>query len=137
MTGHRRYVHPDNWAPASGYSHGVSASGRTIFVAGQIGWNPRTSRFESDDFALQAEQALRNVIDVLAAGGAEAAHIMRLTWYVTDRAAYMAARPALAGIYRTLVGRHFPAMSVVIVSGLLEERALLEIEATAVVPEMT
>ena len=137
MSGHRRYIHPENWAPASGYSHGVSTSGRTIFVAGQIGWNPRTSRFESDDFAMQAEQALRNVIDVLAAGGAEAAHIMRLTWYITDRGAYMAARPALAGIYRALVGRHFPAMSVVIVSGLLEERALLEIEATAVVPEIS
>ena len=137
MSGHRRYIHPENWAPASGYSHGVSTSGRTIFVAGQIGWNPRTSRFESDDFAMQAEQALRNVIDVLAAGGAEAAHITRLTWYITDRAAYMAARPALAGIYRTLVGRHFPAMSVVIVSGLLEQRALLEIEATAVVPEIS
>ena len=135
MTGHRRYIHPENWQPSSGYSHGISATGRIVFVAGQIGWNPRTSRFESDDFALQAEQALRNVIDVLAAGGAEARHIMRLTWYVTDRQAYVAARPALGGIYRALVGRHFPAMSVVVVSGLLEERALLEVEATAVVPE--
>ena len=137
MTGHRRYIHPENWAPASGYSHGISTSGRIVFIAGQIGWNPRTSRFESDDFALQAEQALRNVVDVLAAGGAQPAHIMRLTWYITDRSAYMAARPALAGIYRSLVGRHFPAMSVVIVSGLLEERALLEIEATAVIPDVT
>lgn len=135
MTGHRRYIHPENWPPASGYSHGISASGRTIFVSGQIGWNPRTTRFESDDFGLQAEQALRNVVDVLAAGGAAPSHIMRMTWYVTDRAAYMAARPALAGIYRSLIGRHFPSMSVVVVKGLLEERALLEIEATAVVPE--
>ncbi len=137
MTGHRRYIHPENWSPASGYSNGVSASGRIIFISGQVGWNPRTSRFESDDFTLQAEQALRNVVDVLAAGGAEPAHIMRLTWYITDRAAYVAARPALAGIYRSLIGRHFPAMSVVFVSGLFEERALLEIEATAVVPEIS
>lgn len=135
MTGHRRYIQPSSWPQGSGFSHGISADGRMVFVAGQIGWDPRTSRFESDDFALQAEQALRNVIDVLEAGGAEPRHIMRMTWYITDRAAYVAARPALAGAYRSLCGRHFPAMSVVVVKGLLEERALVEIEATAVVPE--
>lgn len=137
MTGHRRFIQPQSWPPASGFSHGVSASGRVIFVAGQVGWEPRSMRFESDHFIGQAEQALRNVIDVLAAGGAEAGHIMRMTWYITDRDAYVAARPGLANVYRSLCGRHFPAMSVVVVKGLLEERALVEIEATAVVPEMT
>lgn len=136
MTGHRRYIHPENWPQASGYSHGISTSGRTIFVSGQIGWDPRTNRFESDDFGLQAEQALRNVVEVLAAGGAAPSHITRMTWFVTDRDAYFAARSTLAGVYRSIVGRHFPAMSVVVVKGLLEERALLEIEATAVVPEV-
>ena len=135
MTGHRRYIQPSSWPRASGFAHGISADGRMVFVAGQIGWDPRTSRFESDDFALQAEQALRNVIEVLEAGGAEPRHIMRMTWYITDRAAYVAARPALAGAYQSLCGRHFPAMSVVVVKGLLEERALVEIEVTAVVPE--
>jgi enamine deaminase RidA (YjgF/YER057c/UK114 family) len=111
------------------------ARGRLLFVSGQIGWDPATRRIESDDFAAQTERALANLLAVLAAGGAEPGHVARLTWFVTDRQAYAAARPALGAIWRRAFGAHYPAMSVVIVAGLVEERALVEIEATAVVPE--
>ena len=127
-------IRPEGWAAARGYADGVSASGRAIFVAGQVGWDPAMQHFESDDFAAQAAQALRNVVAVLRAGGAEPRHLVRLTWYVTDRAAYVASRREVGAAYREVVGRHFPAMSVVVVAGLLEERARVEIEATAVVP---
>jgi enamine deaminase RidA (YjgF/YER057c/UK114 family) len=125
----------DGWAPAVGYANGVAASGRIVFVAGQIAWDPRTLRLVSPDLVEQAAQALRNVCAVLAAAGAEPRHVARLTWYVTDRAAYLAGRPALGRAWRELFGRHYPAMSVVFVSALLEEGALVEVEATAVVPE--
>jgi enamine deaminase RidA (YjgF/YER057c/UK114 family) len=105
-----------------------------LCVAGQIGWDPATERFESDDLAAQARRALANVVAVLRAGGAEPGHVLRLTWYLTDRAAYLAARSELGRAYRELFGRHYPAMSVVFVAGLVEERARVEIEATAVVP---
>lgn len=104
-----------------------------VFVAGQVGWNPLTLAFESADFAAQAEQALRNVAAVLAADGATVTDIVRLTWFITSRDAYSAARARLAEGYRRVLGRHFPAMSVVVVAGLLEADALLEIEATAMV----
>jgi len=126
-------VAPEGWAAAKGYANGVVASGRTVFVAGQIGWDPTTLMIVSPDFAAQTEQALRNVCAVLAAAGAEPRHVTRLTWFVTDKPAYVAARPALARLWRELFGRHYPAMSVVFVSALLEEGALVEIEATAVV----
>jgi enamine deaminase RidA (YjgF/YER057c/UK114 family) len=129
-----RFLHPEGWAAPHGYAHGVEAAGRLVFTAGQIGWDPATCRFLTDEFAGQAGQALRNVQGVLRAAGAEPRHVVRLTWYVTDREAYLAAQRELGQAYRAVFGRHFPAMAVVVVAGLLEPRAKVEIEATAVVP---
>jgi len=126
------YLHPEGWPAPKGYSDGIVASGRLVFVAGQVGWNPGTGEFESDDFAAQAAQALSNVAAVLRSAGADPAQLVRLTWYVTDRDAYLAARPAIGAAYRRIIGTHYPTMSLVMVAGLLEPRALVEIEATAV-----
>ena len=127
-------LRPDGWPRPVGYADGMVAEGRILAISGQIGWDPVTGAFHSDDFAEQTAQALRNVVAVLRAGGAEPSHLVRLTWYVTDRAAYLAARRAIGAAYREILGAHYPAMSVVVVAGLLEQRALVEIEATAVVP---
>ena len=127
-------VEPPGWAPARGYANGVSAQGRLVFVAGQIGWNA-AQRFESDDFVAQAAQALANVAAVLAAAGARPEHVVRLTWYVVDKREYLASLAALAAPYRAVMGRHYPAMTAVQVAALIEDRARVEIEATAVVPE--
>jgi enamine deaminase RidA (YjgF/YER057c/UK114 family) len=126
-------LHPDGWRAPVGYADGVSASGRMIVTAGQIGWNPATGAFESDDFAAQTAQALRNIVAVLHAGGAKPEHLVRLTWFVTSREEYSAARKAIGAAYREIIGLRFPAMSVVVVSALVEPRAKVEIEATAVV----
>lgn len=128
-------LQPEGWAKPRGYANGTAASGRLVFTAGQIGWNPATCEFETDDFAAQVGQTLRNVAAVLAEAGARPEHVTRLTWYVTDRAAYLAAGRALGEAYRAVFGRHYPAMAVVVVAALVEARALVEIEATAVVPE--
>jgi enamine deaminase RidA (YjgF/YER057c/UK114 family) len=130
-----RIVQPDGWPPPSGFAHGIEARGRLLFVAGQVGWDPLTGVFAGDDLAAQAAQALANLAAVLRAGGAEPHHVARMTWYVTDRAAYLAARPAVGAAYRRIMGRHYPAMSLLVVHALLEERAKVEIEATAVVPD--
>ena len=130
---HRRGLQPDGWATPRGYANGVSAEGRTVFVAGQVGWNAR-GEFESDDFVVQVEQALANVVAVLGAGGAGAEHLVRMTWYVTDKAAYVARRKEIGEAYRRVIGRHYPAMALVQVVALVEDRAKVEIEATAVVP---
>ena len=127
-------IRPDGWPRGAGYADGVLASGRVLAIAGQIGWDPATQTFASDDLGEQAARALENVAAVLRAAGAGPEHLVRLTWYVTDRAEYVAARRRIGEAYRAALGRHFPAMSVVIVSGLLEERAKVEIEATAVMP---
>ena len=127
-------IRPAGWPEPKGYSDGIIAEGRIVALAGQIGWNPETQEFASDDFAAQAKQALLNMATVLRAAGAEPLHLVRLTWWITDRSAYVRARKAVGAAYRDIVGDHYPPMSVVIVSGLLEPRALLEIEATAVVP---
>ena len=126
-------IQPDGWLAPRGYSNCTSATGRVVSVAGQIGWNPMTGAIVSADFATQAAQALRNVAAVLHAAGAKPEHLVRMTWYITDRAAYMAARGDIGEAYREIIGRHYPAMSVVIVHGLLEPAADVEIEATAVV----
>jgi len=128
----REILQPPGWARPRGYANGVAAAGRHVFVSGQIGWD-REQRFASDDFAQQTRQALSNVIDVLACGGAGPQHVVRLTWYVTSRDEYNGALAAIGVIYREIFGRNFPAMSVVVVAGLLEPRAKVEIEATAVV----
>ena len=127
-------LQPDGWARPRGYANGVSARGRTIFLAGQIGWDAQ-QRFVGTDLVTQAKQALQNIVAILAEDGARPEHIVRLTWYVTDRAAYLAAGAALGATYREVMGRHFPAMTAVEVSSLMEADAVVEIEATAVVPE--
>jgi enamine deaminase RidA (YjgF/YER057c/UK114 family) len=125
---------PEGWAKPSGYANGVAASGRLIFVAGQIGWNPTTCEIEADDFAAQTETALRNVAAVLREAGAGPEHVTRMTWYITDKPAYLAARRDIGRAWREMFGKHYPAMAVVVVSALIEDRAKVEIEATAVVP---
>jgi enamine deaminase RidA (YjgF/YER057c/UK114 family) len=125
-------LQPPGWARPRGYANGVAAEGRQVFVSGQIGWDGE-QRFVGDDFAAQARQALANVVAVLACAGATPAHLVRMTWYVTRRDEYNAALTEIGAAYRELIGRHYPAMSVVVVAGLLEPRAKVEIEATAVV----
>jgi enamine deaminase RidA (YjgF/YER057c/UK114 family) len=126
-------LHPKHWAPAKGFANGVAAVGRQIFVAGQVGWNAQ-QRFESDDFIAQVEQALANIVAVLAEADARPEHLVRLTWYITDKREYLARLAEVGGVYRRTIGRHFPAMTLVQVAALLEDRAKVEIEATAVVP---
>lgn len=128
-------IEPDGWLAPRGYANGIAATGRFISIAGQIGWNPMNGNIESPDFAQQAAQALRNIVAVLERAGARPEHLVRMTWFITDRAAYVSARTAIGDAYREIIGRHFPAMSVIIVSGLIEADALVEIEATAVVPQ--
>ena len=126
---------PEGWAKPIGYANGIAARGRLVFVAGQIGWNPATCEFETDDFAAQTEQTLRNVAAVLREAGAGPEHIARMTWYITDKPAYLAARRDIGRAWREILGRIYPTMAVVVVSALIEDRAKVEIEATAVVPE--
>ncbi|CAN5846522.1 RidA family protein [soil metagenome] len=130
-----RSVQPHDWPRGNGYAHGTTASGRLVFVAGQVGWDPLTQRVVAGGFAAQTAQALANVVAVLRAAGAEPDHVTRMTWFITDRPAYLSAQRDIGAAWRDHFGRHYPAMSVVIVSGLLEDGALLEIEATAVVPQ--
>jgi len=126
-------VRPTDWPVGSGYSHGFSAAGRLLFVAGQIGWDPITQAVTSG-LVEQTRQALVNIVAVLRAGGAEPSDLVRLTWFITDRTAYLRDRKAIGAAYRDVIGRHFPPMSVIVVAGLLEPGALVEIEATAVIP---
>jgi enamine deaminase RidA (YjgF/YER057c/UK114 family) len=128
-----QFLHPKGWASAKGFSNGVAATGRQVFVAGQVGWTAE-QRFESDDFVTQVERALANVVAVLAEADAGPEHLVRLTWYVTDKREYLARLAEVGQAYRRVVGRHFPAMTLVQVAALLEDRAKVEIEATAVVP---
>ena len=130
---HVERLQPEGWATPRGYANGIAAEGRIVFVAGQVGWNAK-GEFESDDFVAQVEQALANVVAVLGAGGAGPEHLARMTWYVTDKHAYVERRKEIGDVYRRVIGRHFPAMTLVVVAGLVEDGALVEIEATAVVP---
>jgi enamine deaminase RidA (YjgF/YER057c/UK114 family) len=126
-------LQPDGWPRPVGYANGVAARGRLVFVAGQIGWDP--SGTLAQGLVAQVRQALENVVAVLRAGEAEPRHLVRMTWYVLDREEYRSARRELGQVYRDIIGAHFPAMTLVQVAALLEDRALVEIEATAVVPE--
>jgi enamine deaminase RidA (YjgF/YER057c/UK114 family) len=128
-----KYLHPQNWVRPKGYSNGVTATGRTVFVSGMIGWDAN-AKFVSMDFAGQARQALKNAVEVLAEAGAKPQHIVRMNWYVIDKQEYVSAYKELGEIYREIIGRHYPAMTAVQVSGLIEEAARLEIEVTAVIP---
>jgi enamine deaminase RidA (YjgF/YER057c/UK114 family) len=129
-----RSLQPPGWPRARGYAHGIEASGRLVFTAGQIGWGP-DGGFPSSDLAGQVRQTLENVLAVLAEAGAGPEHVVRLTWYVTSRAEYLASQKEIGEAYRDVMGRVYPAMAVVAVAGLVEEEAKVEIEATAVVPE--
>jgi enamine deaminase RidA (YjgF/YER057c/UK114 family) len=126
-------LQPPGWPRPKGYSNGVAASGRMVFVSGMVGWNA-DGVFESDDFVAQARQALRNAVAVLAEAGAGPGDIVRMTWYVVDRDEYLGAAKELGRVYREVIGAHFPAMSAVAVTALMEARARLEIEVTAMVP---
>jgi enamine deaminase RidA (YjgF/YER057c/UK114 family) len=124
------FTNPGNWPRPSGYNNAASSDGRTIVCAGQIGWD-ENGTFQSADFVAQVEQALANIVAVLASAGAGPEHIARLTWFITDRMEYKRRLPEIGAAYRRQVGRHFPVMSVVEVSGLVEDEAKVEIEATA------
>lgn len=126
-------IHPEGWKPAKGYANGILADGRVLFVGGQIGWTAEQT-FESHDFIGQMQQALRNIAEVVRAAGGDVGDITRLTWYVTDKKEYLARQKEIGAAYREVMGYHFPAMTMVVVSALVEDVAQLEIEATAVLP---
>jgi enamine deaminase RidA (YjgF/YER057c/UK114 family) len=134
MTDGLRPVNPPGWPQPRGYANGMTGRGRLVFVAGQIGWTA-DQRFETDDLVGQLEQTLRNTLSVLAAAGAGPEHIARMTWYVTDKRDYVARLPEIGRCYRDIVGRHFPAMALVQVVALVEDRAKIEIETTALIPD--
>ncbi len=127
-------LQPEGWAPAKGYANGIEARGRMVFVAGMIGWNAQC-HFETDDFVEQCGQALRNIVATLACAGAGPQHMVRMTWYVKDKREYLARGRELGKVYQAVLGRHYPAMTLVQVADLVEDRAKVEIEVTAVVPD--
>ena len=127
-------LHPPGWTPAKGYANGIAARGTQIYVGGQIGWNAQQV-FESDDFIAQTAQTLKNIVAVLAEAGAGPQHMVRMTWYILSREEYNARLKELGAVYRDVIGKNFPAMSCVQVAGLMEARAKVEIEVTAVLPD--
>jgi len=129
-----RILQPPGWAQPKGFSNGISCQGRLVFIGGQIGWSGQGEWLDRS-FAGQFRQALKNILDILAQAGGKPEHLVRLTWYVLDRKEYLASLKELGAAYRELMGRHYPTMAVVQVSGLVEDAARLEIEATAVIPE--
>jgi len=126
-------LQPPGWARAKGFSNGIACSGKLVFIAGQIGWTGE-GKWEATDFAGQFRQAIRNILSVLAEANGKPEHIVRLTWYVVDKAEYLRSLAEVGAAYRELMGRHYPTMAVVQVGGLVEDEARLEIEATAVIP---
>ena len=133
MTDTIEILQPKSWAAPKGYSNGMAASGRQVFIAGQIGWDEK-AQLVSDDLVGQVAQGLKNIVAVLAEVGAEPRHLVRLTWYLTDRSEYLSRQKEIGAVYRDVIGRHFPVMTAVVVAGLIEEGAKVEIEATAVIP---
>jgi len=129
-----KQLHPEHWKRASGYANGIAAKGTHIILAGQIGWNANQD-FETDNFAAQTRQALTNIVALLKEADAGPEHLVRLTWFVTDKREYLNQLTEVGGAYRDVIGRNFPAMTLVEVSALVEDRAKVEIEATAVVPD--
>lgn len=129
-----KFLQPQGWVQPKGYANGIAASGRQVFVSGMIGWD-EAGQFHTDDLVGQVRQALQNVVAVLQEGGAKPEHIVRMTWYVIDKNEYVAAYAGIGAAYRDIIGRHFPCMSAVQVAALIEDRARVEIEVTAVVPE--
>lgn len=129
-----KIINPQDWKKAKGYSNGVVATGPTLYIGGQIGWN-KDQLFPADDFIGQMEQCLKNIVEVITAAGGQVTDLVRMTWYVTDKSEYIANQSEIGEVYRKIIGRHFPAMTMVIVSELVEDKALIEIEATAVLSE--
>ncbi len=127
-------IQPPDWAEPKGYSNGILATGALLFVGGQIGWNGQ-QQFETDDFVEQTRQTLKNIAAILKAGGAGPEHMVRMTWYIIDRVEYSARLKEVGGVYREVMGKNFPAMTCVQVAGLIEDRAKIEIEVTAVLPQ--
>ena len=130
----RKLLQPEGWLTPKGYANGIAARGTLVFVGGQIGWNAQ-QQFESDDFIQQAAQTLRNIVAVLQEANAGPEHMVRMTWYVTDRVEYNSRLSELGKVYREVMGKNFPAMACLEVSGLMETRAKIEIEVTAVIPD--
>lgn len=128
------FLQPPGWPRARGYSNGIAARGRTVCVSGMVGWDAQCV-FQTDDFAGQVRQALQNIVEVLAEAGAGPQHIVRMTWYVLDKKEYVEAYPEIGNAYRDVIGRHYPTMSAVQVAGLIEDRARVEIEVTAIVED--
>lgn len=127
-------LQPAHWANPKGYSNGIETRGRQIFLAGMVGWNS-DCQFLSDDFIAQCRQALQNIVDTLACADAKPEHVVRLIWYVKDKKEYLARQSELGKTYQEIMGKHYPVMTLIQVSDLLEDRARVEIEATAVVPD--
>ena len=123
-------IHPDGWKPAKGYANGILTPGGTLHIGGQIGWDGEQN-FVADDFVGQMRQALRNIVTIVEAAGGSATDVVRLTWFVTDKREYLARQAEVGAAYREVFGKHFPAMSMLVVAGLVEDAALVEIEATA------
>jgi enamine deaminase RidA (YjgF/YER057c/UK114 family) len=134
MTQAHEFLHPKSWKQPRGFANGVVAQGRTVFLAGQIGWNAE-QKFESQDFVAQARQALTNIVTLVEEAGGKAEHVTRMTWFITDKQEYLTRLNDLGKAYQAVMGRHFPAMTMVQVVALMEDEAKVEIEATAVVPK--
>lgn len=128
-----KILQPPGWPTAKGYSNGIAASGETVYLAGMVGWNEQ-EQFETDDFTGQFRQVLLNIVAVLNEAGAKPEHIVRMTWFIGDKREYLSALKGIGQAYREIIGRHYPAMSVIEVSGFIEDGAKLEIETTAVIP---
>ena len=129
-----KVLQPPGWVPAKGYANGIAARGQQVFVAGMIGWNAQ-AQFETDDLVAQCKQALQNIVDTLACADAGPEHMVRMTWYVKDKREYLARGRELGKVYQEVIGRHFPVMTLVQVVDLVEDRAQVEIEVTAVLPD--
>ncbi len=127
-------LQPPGWPRPKGYANGVAASGKMVFLAGTVGWNEK-EQFETDDFAGQARRVLQNIVTLLNEAGAGPEHLVRMTWFISDKKEYLDSRKEIGAAYRQIIGRHYPPMSVIEVSGFIEEGAKLEVEATAVIPE--
>jgi enamine deaminase RidA (YjgF/YER057c/UK114 family) len=134
MTKPHQFLHPRTWKQPNGFANGIVAEGRLVFLAGQVGWNAEQI-FETDDFVAQTRQALANIVALVAEAGGKPEHIVRLTWFVLDKRDYLSRLRELGDAYRAVIGKHFPAMSLVQVGALVEDKAKVEIEATAVVPK--
>ncbi len=128
-------LQPPDWPKAKGYSNGIKARGALVFVAGEIGWDPKTEKLETDDFVGQFRQTLKNIVAILAEAGAKPEHIVRMTWFVTDKQEYLSSLRGVGEAYREVIGRHYPVMAAIEIKGLMEPGAKVEIETTAVVPD--